>query len=144
MDADAEGDGEAGGGKLFEHLEVDLVRLVPTAVGGVVREAEQARLGEQGEEFAWEVARFLLLGRFGDDLPLGDVAYEGDEVLGLLGGQLTFHRVRGAVGHGGALLFVGHYGGRARRAATTPTGVRGVPGRQFHPVDAALPGRGRS
>ncbi|MEY9489892.1 hypothetical protein RKD26_005686 [Streptomyces calvus] len=40
--ADAEADGEAGRGELFEDLEVDLVRLVAAAVLGVVGQPEEA------------------------------------------------------------------------------------------------------
>ncbi|BFO19808.1 hypothetical protein SHKM778_61960 [Streptomyces sp. KM77-8] len=52
MHADAEADGEAGRGELLEDLEIDLVRLVAAAVLGVVGEAEEAGLGEQGEQLA--------------------------------------------------------------------------------------------
>lgn len=65
MDADAEADGEAGRGELFEDLEVDLVRLVAAAVRGVVRQAEQAGRGEEGEGLAGEAAGLLPLGRPG-------------------------------------------------------------------------------
>lgn len=47
VDADAEADGEAGGGEFFEDLKVDLVRLVSPAVLGVVRKAEQSGLGQK-------------------------------------------------------------------------------------------------
>ena len=124
MDADAEADGEAGRGELLQDLEVDLVGLVAAAVRGVVGQAEQAGLGEQGEELAREAAGVLLLGRPGGDLALGDVADERDEVPGLLRGQLTVHRLRGAVGHGGALLPVGRCGG-ARRGVSGAAGVSG-------------------
>ncbi len=114
MDADAEPDGEPGGAELFECLEVDLVRLVPAAVGGVVGQAQESGLGEQGEDVARETARVLLLCGPRHDLPLGDVADERDELPGLVGGQTAFHQLRGTVGHDGALLPVGRCGGHAR------------------------------
>ncbi len=76
MDADAEADGEAGRGQLFEDLEVDLVRLLPAAVLGVVGQAEQAGVGEQGEDLAREGPGVLLLGRPRGDLTLRDLADE--------------------------------------------------------------------
>ncbi|CAM5638611.1 hypothetical protein SALBM217S_02227 [Streptomyces griseoloalbus] len=87
MHADAEGDGEAGPGELLQDLEVDLVRLVAAAVLGVVRQAEQAGLGQQGEQLPGEAARFLLLGGPGGDLALCDVADEREQVPGLVRGQ---------------------------------------------------------
>ena len=123
MHADAEADGEPGRGELFEDLEVDLVRLVAAAVLGVVRQAEQSGLGEQGEDLAREVAGVLLLGRLGRDLALGDVADERDQIPGLLRGQLAVHRLRGAVGHGDALLPVGHCGERATGVWWRPPGL---------------------
>ena len=104
MHADAEPHGQPGGGELFEHLEIDLVRLVPATVSGVVGEAEQTGLGQQTKKFAREASGLLLPGRVGGDLTLDDLAYEGEEILRLLGGQLTVHRLLGAIGHGGALL----------------------------------------
>lgn len=114
VDTDTETDGEPGGREFFENLEVDLVRLVSAAVGGVVRQTEESGLGEQGEDFAREPAGVLLLRRPWRDLPLDDVADQRDKLPGLLGGQTTLHQLRGTVGHDGALLPVGRCGGRAR------------------------------
>ncbi len=113
VDADAEADGETGRGQLLQHLEVDLVGLVAAAVVGAVGKSEEAGFGEEGEDLAREVAGFLLLGRPGSDLLGHDVADERDELPGLLGGQTAFHRLRGTVGHDGALLPVGRCDGRA-------------------------------
>jgi hypothetical protein len=65
VDADAEADGESGRGQLLEDLEVDLVRLVPAAVLGVVRQAEKPGFGEQSEDLAREEPGVLLLRRLG-------------------------------------------------------------------------------
>lgn len=104
MHADAEADGQPGRRELFQHLEVDLVRLIAAAELTVVGEAEQPRVGQQGEDLAGEAAYVLLFGGPGADLPLRDLSYEREQIAGLFGGQLTFHRLRGAVVHGGALL----------------------------------------
>lgn len=133
--ADAEADGEAGRGELFEDLEVDLVGLVAAAVLGVVRQAEQAGAREQGEQLAREATGVLLLGRLRDDLLLPDVADERDQVPGLLRGQLPVHRLRGAVGHGGALLPVGHW-------RTGPWVGAAPPGRSGAWPMLAVPGLG--
>ena len=57
------------------------------AVLGVVGQAEQAGLGQQGEQLAREAAGFLLLGGPGGDLALRDVADEREQVPGLVRGQ---------------------------------------------------------
>lgn len=92
---------------LFQGLQIDLVRLVGAAVFGGVGQTEQAGPGEQGEDLSREVPGAFLLGRVRGDLVLRDVADERDQVPGLLRGQLPVHRLRGAVGHGDALLPVG-------------------------------------
>lgn len=99
MHAGAEAHGEAGRGEFLEDLEVDLVRLVTAAVLDVVGQAEQSRFREQGEDLAREESGVLLLGRLRGDLALRDVADERDQIPGLVRGQLTVHRLRGAVGH---------------------------------------------
>ena len=48
VDADAEADGEAGGGELLEDLEVDLVRLVAAAELLVVRAGRAVRIRTAG------------------------------------------------------------------------------------------------
>lgn len=123
MDADAEADREAGRRELFEDLEVDLVGLVAAAVLGVVREAEQSRTGEQGEDLAREDSGVLFLGRPRGDLALRDVTGQRDQIPGLVRGQLPVHRLRGAVGHGDALLPVGHIGGRTPGVEATWPGT---------------------
>lgn len=140
MDADTETDGEPGGGKLLRDLEIDLVRLVTAAVGGAVRQSEQPRFGEQGEDGTREESRFLLLGRPWGDLLRHDVAYELDELPGLLGGQTAFHRLLGTVGHDGALLPVGRVGGRARGVRGTAGWSRAVPGNLRLLSRSCLPG----
>ncbi|MGX1253992.1 hypothetical protein RKD48_006503 [Streptomyces ambofaciens] len=135
MHADAEADGEPGRGQLLEDLEVDLVRLLAAAELGVVGQPQQAGVGQEGEDLAREASGVLLLGRARGDLTLRDVADERDQVPSLIRGQLPVHRLRGAVGHGDALLPVGHIGGRAPWVEAAP------PGRSAWPM-LALPGRG--
>lgn len=122
VDADAETDGEPGGGQFFQDLEVDLVGLVTATVDGVVRKSQKSGLGQEGEDLSREDSGFLLLGRPGSDLLRHDVADERDELPGLLGGQTAFHRLRGTVGHDGALLPVGRCGGRALGVGEAPPG----------------------
>jgi len=110
--AQAQADGQAGRGQFLQDLQIDLVRLVPAAVLRVVGQAEQARAGQEAEHLTGETAGVLLLGRLRGDLVPGDVTHERDQLPGLVRGQLPVHRLRGAVGHGDALLPVGHSGGR--------------------------------
>ncbi len=141
VDADAESDGEPGGGQFLQDLEVDLVGLVAAAVGGTVREAQESGLGQEGEHLAREDARFLLLGRPGSDLLRHDVADELDELPGLLGGQTAFHRLRGTVGHDGALLPVGRCDGRALGVGEAPPGDPPEVNREKQTARPILPSR---
>ncbi|BBJ39438.1 hypothetical protein SSPO_021560 [Streptomyces antimycoticus] len=104
VDADAEADGQPGRRELLQNLQIDLVRLVAAAELLGLDQPQQPGLGQQGEQLAGEVPGGLLLGGPGLDLPFDQLADERNQVAGLLGGQLAFHRLRAVVGHGGALL----------------------------------------
>ena len=101
--AGAEADREPDRGQLFEHLEIHLVGLSATAVLLRIRQTQQASRADGGEDVAREALRVLLLGGPGTDLPRGEVAGEAQQVAGLLGGQVTFDRLRAVGSHGGVL-----------------------------------------
>ena len=77
------------GADLLEDLEVDLVGLVAAAVLLGVGQRQQAGLAEHPEDLAREGLGGLRLGRPRRELLGRDLAGEGEQVAGLVGGQLA-------------------------------------------------------
>ena len=87
--ADAESDTRPAGSDLLEHLQVDLVRLTAATVLLGHRQRHQVGLAQQGEDVAGEPLGLLVLGGQGQQLAVGDVADEVDQVVRLRGRQLA-------------------------------------------------------
>jgi hypothetical protein len=87
--ADTERDARPAGGELLDHLEVDLVGLAAATDLLTERQAHQAGVPQQAEDLAREALLVLVLPGLGGELRVGQLARQGDEVPGLLGGQFT-------------------------------------------------------
>ncbi len=95
VDADTHPDAGPAGGDHLEDLQVHLVRLAAAAQLLGVRQAQQPRPSEQGEDVAGEpLVRLVLRGARGQ-LLVRDLGGQGQQVLGLGGGQdaLDLHGV---------------------------------------------------
>ena len=131
--ADAEADGEAGGGELLEDLEVDLVRLVAAAVfasrraGRAVRTRESRVKTSRGKCPASSSSAAC-----GAISRCGDVADERDQIPGLLRGQL---RSTGCGARSGMATLSSLSG-----AAADARGVGGAAGSHWCQADARVSG----
>ena len=99
--ADAEGDAGPAGGELLDHLQVHLVGLAAAADVLTEGQTQQAGVAEQPEDLAREALLPLVLPGLGGQLGVGQLARQGDEVPGLLGGQFTVDQ-HGSPQDGGA------------------------------------------
>ena len=95
VDADGERNRAPGRGKLFEHLQVHLVRLAAAAEVRVVGQAQQPRARQQGDLLGGEPGRILGCVRSWRQLVAGDLAGEVEQGPGLGSGQVSVDRHQG-------------------------------------------------
>ncbi len=94
MDADPHGHAEPCGREFLEHLQVDLIGNVSTAVFLGIRQPEQPRFAEQAEGLARKLTGLFVLGGDRAEFAVGHVAGEFEEGLGFRVRKLPLdHRI---------------------------------------------------